>query len=114
MPKNALVKRAVPRPTTSDPAAQLIELKDIPVVNPDNVHSVYTNSISVMNGQFDIRFLFSEIVSEGVGKPVESVLRANITMTPAHAKAFVLALTNAIEQYPKMFGEIPWPPKKQD
>lgn len=101
-----------PSVALAGPAAQLIELKDIPVVNPNNVQSVYTNSVSVMNGQFDIRILFNEIVSEGAGKPVESVLRANVTMTPAHAKAFVIALENALEQYPNVFGEIPWPPKK--
>jgi len=113
MPKKALVKKPVPRLALPSDFTQLIELKDIPVVNPNNVQSVYTNSISVMNGQFDIRMLFNEIVSEGTGKPVESVLRANVTMTPAHAKAFVIALGTALDQYPTVFGEIPWPPKKQ-
>lgn len=92
---------------------QNVEVKDIPSVNPNNVQSVYTNSVAIMNGQFDIRMLFNEIVLEGLGKPVQAVLRANVTMTPAHAKAFVEALTTALEQYPTTFGEIPWPPKKQ-
>jgi len=112
MPQKALVKKSVPRLAQPSDSAQLIALKDIPVVNPNNVQSVYSNSISVMNGQFDIRILFNEIVSEGTGKPVESILRANVTMTPAHAKAFVSALGTALEQYPSVFGEIPWPPKK--
>jgi uncharacterized protein involved in high-affinity Fe2+ transport len=111
MAKNSKSKALVPAVLAALPA-QTIELKEIPIVNPNNVQSVYTNAVTVMNGQFDIRLLFNEIVMEGIGKPVESILRANVTMTPAHAKAFVEALANALEQYPDTFGEIPWPPKK--
>ncbi|MGA2350492.1 MAG: DUF3467 domain-containing protein [Terracidiphilus sp.] len=110
MAKNSKPKVAVQVAPTA--LSQLIDLKETPAVNPNNVQSVYTNTVTVMNGQFDIRLLFNEIVSEGMGRPVESVLRANVTMTPAHAKAFVEALSNALEQYPNTFGEIPWPPKK--
>jgi hypothetical protein len=88
-----------------------IQMQDIPASNPNNVQSVYSNTIAIMNGQFDIRLLFSEVVSEGMGKPVQSLLRANVTLTPAHAKALSDALINALSQYPQAFGEIPWPPK---
>jgi len=113
MAKNGHSKAAAP-PRLLAGQNQGIPISEVPFINPNNVQSVYSNSVSIMNGQFDIRLLFSEIVSEGIGKPVESILRANIAMTPAHAKALIGALTNAIEEYPKAFGEIPWPPKNQD
>jgi hypothetical protein len=112
MPKKALAKKTV-APVISGSEFQ-IQVQDIPVVNPNNVQSVYSNAVSIMNGQFDVRLIFNEIVGEGIGKPVQSILRANVTLTPAHAKAMSEALANAMEQYPKAFGEIPWPPKKQD
>lgn len=93
------------------PGEYQLQMQDIPAVNPNNVQSVYSNGVAIMNGQFDIRLLFSEVVSAGMGQPVQSVLRASVVLTPAHAKALSEALENALKKYPSAFGKIPWPPE---
>jgi hypothetical protein len=112
MPKNTRSRNAGKVISASKGVKWEIPLQDIPVVNPNNIQSVYTNNVIVMNAPFDIRLVFNEMVSEGLGKPVQAVLRANVCMTPAHAKALADALTGAVEQYKEIFGEIPWPPKQ--
>jgi hypothetical protein len=87
------------------------DLSKITPKNSDNVHSVYANSVQIIPTNWDFRFLLSEITVE----PPDSLsveLRANIVMTPAHAKSLLYLLGAHMQEYEKQNGEIKiqWPP----
>jgi hypothetical protein len=56
-------------------------------------------------GPWDMRFAFSEISQDSKGEPAHD-LKANVVMTPAHARAFVGTLSAALKKYEEQFGEI--------
>ena|SRR5450759_979927 len=88
---------------------QTLDLKSAPVFNPLEIAPVYANIASFFIGQFDIRFVFNEIVTDSISGVPRVELRANVVTTPAHAKAFLEALKTTVEQFEKIHGEIKWP-----
>ena len=78
--------------------AQEVGIQAISVENKDDIRSVYTNHGRISMTQWDARFMFAEIIVaetfvDGKATPtVHLESRANIVMTPAHAKAFYKAL----------------------
>lgn len=83
-----------------------VRVEDLKVVDVDGVRPRYCNFAGVNMTNWDIRMLFSEIVVYGDRAQVEP--RANIVMTPAHAKAFLGVLARTIERWEKDNGEIKW------
>jgi hypothetical protein len=98
-----LAKTAIPKD------AQEINVADLETTNPDNVRPVYSNHAGVQVSTWDVRLMFAEITPIVGGTEIQQ--RANIVMTPAHAKAFAFILAQHIAIYEKANGEIPWPPK---
>lgn len=87
----------------------LLDVNSIPLVNVDNVQSVYSNNANAAVAPWDVRLIFSEVVTTSRPGEVIHALRANVVMHPAHAKALVGVLAKAIEAYEKQFGEIMMP-----
>lgn len=88
-------------------------LFDIPLEGGTDVPSVYTNHGRIQMTQWDARLLFSEIIiaSGAVNAPntnpdIRNVARANIVMSPAHAKAFLKAFQEQVDIWEKTYGEI--------
>jgi hypothetical protein len=79
---------------------------DLKWSNPNNVGSVYANIAAVAMTTWDVRILLSEITQIVIGEPPSVILRANIVMTPSHAKAFAKLLEDNIAAYEKQFGKI--------
>jgi len=72
--------------------------------------AAYCNFAQVQTTAWDFRFLLSEVVTVRFPKPaMRHALRANVVMTPAHAKAFCAALVNQLREYERQFGEIAVP-----
>jgi hypothetical protein len=86
-----------------------IDLNAIPWGNPDSVPSVYCNNASIGIAPWDIRILFAEIITTGSAGDSAVLLRANIAMNPAHAKALAGALASAVTAYEDQFGQINMP-----
>jgi hypothetical protein len=85
-----------------------VNVGELPVSNPDNVRSVYANNVGLTVTPWDLRLLFSEIVVNEQGKPSVQ-LRANVVLTPAHAKALSDALVRNVKEFEKLYGEITVP-----
>jgi hypothetical protein len=104
---------------TNNPEPQLkVESKSydfikMPQKNSNNVRSEYTNAGNVVPTTWDFRFLFSEIIVEPPDQ-ITAELRANVVMTPAHAKTFLYLLGAQMQEYEKQNGEIKiqWPPSQ--
>jgi uncharacterized protein DUF3467 len=88
---------------------QNINVSELETTNPDNVRPVYSNHAGVQVSTWDIRIMFAEITPVVGGNEIQQ--RANVVMTPAHAKALAYLLAQHIEIYEQANGEIPWPPK---
>jgi hypothetical protein len=82
-----------------------MELSSLPISNRDSVRSVYANNVTMAFGPWDIRFAFSEISQDSKGELAHE-LKANLVMSPAHAKALVGTLSTALKKYEEQFGEI--------
>jgi hypothetical protein len=89
-----------------------VDINSLPLTNPDSVPSVYCNNANIAIAPWDIRLIFSEIVIAGNTEKPAQVLRANIAMNPAHAKALAAALTAAVAGYETQFGQIKMPDMK--
>jgi hypothetical protein len=90
-------------------ALKITDLTAVPWTNPNDVPSVYCNNASVAIAPWDIRILFSEILTTSNAGELAIVLRANVTMNPAHAKALAGALASSVEAYEENFGKITVP-----
>jgi hypothetical protein len=88
-----------------------VAIAKLPLENPDNVKPVYCNSAQVAMTNWDIRLLFSELI---VLPPdnLSNNLRANVVMTPSHAKALAKLMNDQIAKFEELHGEIAWPPKE--
>ncbi|MDR3750533.1 MAG: DUF3467 domain-containing protein [Terracidiphilus sp.] len=87
----------------------LLDINALELTNPDSIQPVYSNNANLAIAPWDIRIIFSEIVTTSKPGEAFNVLRAHIVMNPAHAKALVDALAKTIEAYEKQFGEIKIP-----
>jgi hypothetical protein len=94
-----------PQEPSHVPTQQQFNVADVPITNPHNVEPVYCNNAAVYITQWDIRLLFSEITVDVKLTPGH-VVRASVTMTPKHAKAFLSVLQNTIEVYEKDNGKL--------
>ncbi|GAB6180972.1 hypothetical protein JCM14036_22910 [Desulfotomaculum defluvii] len=78
------------------------------------VTPAYSNQVAMQMSVFDIRFAFA---NRNGGNQAESVnpdeVVAEIIMSPQHAKAFLLALTQNIRDYESLFGVINIEPNKE-
>lgn len=83
-------------------------VQESPVENPLGVESMYVNHANVLTTQWDFRIIMSEVVPMRP-KDVHVQLRANVVMTPPHAKAFLNVLKANIEIWEKQNGEIKVP-----
>lgn len=95
-------------PDKNAPEGKTFAVKDARVVVPENVVSAYCNNANLAITNWDIRLLFSEIVATGEGS-IHPILRANVVMTPAHAKAFSVVLSKVMHDWEKQYGEIVMP-----
>jgi hypothetical protein len=91
----------------SDPV--LLDVTNLPVVNPDSVKPVYCNNATTTIAPWDVRLIFSEVVTTGQPGVANHELRASVSMNPGHAKALIDALRQTIEAYEKNYGEIKLP-----
>lgn len=92
-----------------------MEPKAIPISNSSSVRSEYSNSVNVGFGPWDVRLTFTEIAQDSQGAVVQE-LKANLIMSPAHARALVGVLSTALAQYENQFGKIiqPNPPPSEN
>ncbi len=94
----------------ADNVKNLVKVKpsELTVSNPLGINPVYSNNAGVTFTPWDVRFIFSEIVA---ADPRSAYIeqRANIAMNPAHAKALLAVLTNALKVYEERHGSIPDP-----
>jgi hypothetical protein len=73
-------------------------------IKMDTVNA-YSNNVRLGFTNWDMWFLFGEILGEKDGKLL-TLPRARITMSLQHAKAFLQAFQTSIEGFEKDFGEI--------
>jgi hypothetical protein len=95
-----------PKPT----GTKQIDIASLPIVGTDAVPSVYCNNAEINFAPWDVRLIFTEVVS--LGATPEKVLRADVVMSPPHAKALAAALTVTLQEYEKIYGEIKIPEAK--
>lgn len=71
------------------------------------VNRVYTNQVSIEASTFDLNFIFySKKGTASGGTKKEEDIVADIVMSPQHAKAFAIALSENIKKYEELFGDI--------
>lgn len=87
----------------------VVNLEALELLNPNSVGPVYANNANLAIAPWDVRFIFSEIVTTSKPGEVANELKAHVVMTPAHAKAMINALVQTINAYEKQFGEIKMP-----
>lgn len=83
-----------------------VSLADLKPANPNNIRPVYSNAAGVRMTTWDIHMLFSEVILTTDSMELE--VRANVVMSPAHAKAFAAVLNRNIAEWEKDNGEIKW------
>lgn len=77
-------------------------------IGKENKFRVYSNHSGVATTNFDITLLFGEIESAS-GSELTVLQHGSVTMSPHHAKAFSISLSNAVQQYEEKFGVIKLP-----
>lgn len=97
----------------TEPERKTLDLAKIPLEGAETALYVYTNNAEVLIAPWDIRLAFTEVVSNGTGSDIRKVLRANVTMSPGHAKALAGALALGLKQYEEVFGAIKMPTKTE-
>jgi hypothetical protein len=92
----------------------LINVASLPLQDEDSISSLYCNNVNLALTPWDFRFVFSEIIVQSGGKPI-NVAKASVVMAPAHAKALLGALEANLKGWEAVYGEIkmPKPPKPQ-
>ncbi|MGC1647237.1 MAG: DUF3467 domain-containing protein [Candidatus Sulfotelmatobacter sp.] len=97
------------QPKTSE--ANVIETRE----SKDGIREIYTNFVEIAWGLHDVRLRISRVLPVGNGynqaTPLRSVVEEHTAVTMAWAQAKLLrdALTDAIERYELVNGEIKWP-----
>jgi hypothetical protein len=86
-----------------------IDINSLPLTNPDSIAPVYCNNANIALAPWDVRIVFSEIIVAGNAEDMSQALRANVAMNPAHAKALAGALSTALSEYEKLYGQIKMP-----
>jgi hypothetical protein len=89
--------------------AKQIDVNALPLRNSGAVPAVYCNNAETLIGPWDIRLVFSEVLGCGANADVEKELRANVVMSPAHARALAKALETALSQFEQVYGQIKMP-----
>lgn len=87
----------------------VIDINSLPLTDTESVVPVYCNNANIAIAPWDIRIIFSEIITAGKPEDTVNALRANVAMNPAHAKALAGSLGVAVAQYEKQFGQIKMP-----
>jgi len=81
------------------------EITSLPQVRGENYLSIYSNSVNLILSPWDIRMIFGELRDNGNQQMVIEN-RASIVMSPQHAKAFLVVLTNHMKSYEAQHGTI--------
>jgi hypothetical protein len=93
-------------PTTGKSKDEM-QISDIERRPVENFANFYVNNANVSSAFYDLSIIFSEIQAG----PTEALVldKCRVTMSPAHAKALGLALTENIRRWEAQFGEIKLP-----
>ena len=92
----------------------VLDVNALPVADTDHIHPVYSNNAILAITPWDIRLIFTEIITSGKPGEIINELRASVAMSPAHAKAMATAMAQTIEAYEKVYGEIKLPSSSPD
>lgn len=91
---------------------QKMDLNQIKVSNPHNVHPVYTNNAVCFTSANDARIVLHELVLDSPADDPRLELRANVVMALPQLKALHQAIGETIANYEKQFGTVQWPPQQ--
>lgn len=80
------------------------------IIPAENRFHAYSNHTGVASTLYDLKLLFGEIQS-ATESELTVIEHGDITMSPQHAKAFLKNLSQALDKYESMFGEIKVPDK---
>src|ERR1043165_4441009 len=81
--------------------------KVIKIKSPNYVH-IYSNNAEFGTSIWDIRVSFAEVIGNPEDEPNTLLVeqRAEVVMSPTHAKVFAQMMVNSIKQYEAQYGEI--------
>ena len=74
-------------------------------VRPPDCVTRYSNSLTIVNTQFDLQFLFGQLLFQPNGKFVVNE-HSIIAMSPAHAKSTYELLGRRLKDWENTFGKI--------
>jgi hypothetical protein len=78
-------------------------------VQSDKFVSIYSNSMTLDITPWDFKFVFGVLVKGEPGQPPMIENRAEVVMSPQHAKAMLDIFTTHLKEYEKNVGEIKLP-----
>lgn len=98
-------------PKTTDDDALKISQSDQFTQSRDFV-SIYANNVQFGVSRFDFQIIFAKVGITRDPAYKDTVIElANVTVTPAYAKALLMDMTKVISDYESRYGAIALPPE---
>ena len=87
--------------------------QEIEVLYPEDLCAIYVNHAQFLMTATDLNIDIGVLRPDPKGKKATVLINTRLTMSPQHAKLFLLKMQQVLDGYEKDFGKIPTKPKKK-